>query len=118
MNGKSSLASTLLIAATFGTTTSVSARCLLYEHRDFAGDLLVLKDNEHAKMVVNRGDGYYYRPDWNDRISSYKFSANCRLFMWEHVDGKGWKLTRTGQMDYIGDRRNDEVSEAQCACTR
>ena len=120
MNGKSSLASALLMAATFGTVTSASAKCLLYEHRDFAGGVLVLGHNEHAKMVENRGDGfrYYYRPDWNDRISSYKVSANCTLFMWEHVDGKGWKLTRTGQLNYIGDRRNDEVSEALCACSR
>lgn len=118
MNGKSSLASALLMAATFGTTASAQAKCLLYEHRDFAGEVLVLRDNEHAKMVENRGDGYYYRPDWNDRISSYKVSANCTLFMWEHVDGKGWKLTRTGQLGYISDRRNDEVSEALCACSR
>lgn len=120
MNGEPSLASALLLAATLGTTTSVSAGCRLYEHRDFAGEVLFLRDNEHVKMVENRGEGlqYDYRPDWNDRISSYKMSANCTLFMWEHVDGRGWKLTRTGQLDYIGDRRNDKVSEAQCACSR
>jgi hypothetical protein len=118
MNGRSSLASALLLAATLGTTPSVSAKCVLYEHRDFAGAFLVLERNEHAKMIHNRGDGYYYRPDWNDRISSYKVGAHCTLFMWEHVDGKGWKLTRTGQLDYIGDRRNDKVSEAQCACSK
>ena len=117
MNAKSSLASLLLMAACSAVMASASAKCLLYEHRDFAGEVLVLQDNEHAKMVDNRGDGYYYRPDWNDRISSYKVSANCTLYMWQHVDGQGWKLTRTGQMDYIGDRRNDEVSEAFCSCS-
>jgi hypothetical protein len=118
MNGKPLLASAFLLAATLGTTPSVSAKCVLYEHRDFAGALLVLEENEHAKMIHNRGDGYYYRPDWNDRISSYKMSANCTLFMWEHVDRKGWMLTRTGQLDYIGDKRNDKVSEAKCSCSR
>lgn len=120
MNGKPSLASALLLAATLGTTTSVSAECRLYEHRDFAGEALFLRDNAHVKMVENRGEGfqYDYRPDWNDRISSYKVSAHCTLYMWEHVDGRGWKLTRTGQLGYISDRRNDQVSEAQCACSR
>lgn len=118
MNAKFSLASVLLTVASLGTITSASAKCILYEHRDFAGQSLFLQPNEHAKMIENRGDGYYYRPDWNDRISSYKVGANCTLFMWEHVDGRGWKLTRTGQLNYIGDRRNDKVSEAQCSCTK
>ncbi len=118
MNGKPSLASALLLAATLAATTPLSAKCRLYEDRNFGGQILVLEENEHAKMIRNRGDGYYYRPDWNDRISSYKMSANCTLFMWEHVDGKGWKLTRTGQLDYIGDKRNDKVSEAKCSCSR
>lgn len=118
MNAKFSLASVLLTVASLGTITSASAKCILYEHRDFAGQSLFLQPNEHAKMIENRGDGYYYRPDWNDRISSYKVGANCTLFMWEHVDGRGWKLTRTGQLNYIGDRRNEKVSEAQCSCTK
>jgi syncollin len=96
--------------------TNAWASCTLYEHRDFGGGKLFLSDNERVRMINNTGDGVYARPDWNDRVSSYRVGRNCTLFMWEHAYQGGWKLTRGGELSYIGNRRNDKVSEALCSC--
>lgn len=110
--------------------SAATAQCVVYEHRDFRGAKLEIGDQERVKMVqgeslgcTTNGHGgacpsVTYRPDWNDRISSYKVARGCTLFMWEHVNEGGWKLTRTQPaFAYIGDRRNDEVSEALCQCS-
>ena len=103
------------------------AECIFFEHANFGGARLVISNQERIKMV--RGESFacqasdgsacpteLYRPQWNDRISSYKVSRNCTLRMWEHVNAGGWMLTRVGDPPYIGDRRNDKVSEALCNC--
>ena len=120
----------LVPALSAAMVTAVAAECIVYEHRDFRGARLVIGDQERVKMkrgesigCTTNGHGgacpsVSYRPDWNDRISSYKVARGCTLFMWEDFDAGGWKLTRTQPaFAYIGDRRNDEVSEAYCRCS-
>ncbi len=119
----------LALALTGGTSAAL-ANCVVYEHRDFKGARLPIESGLRVKMILppeigcttnGHGgpgdcDNNAYEPGWNDRISSYRVTSRCTLKMWEHVGARGWELTRTGNLAYIGNRRNDEVSEALCTC--
>lgn len=109
-------------------SSAVGADCVVFEHRDFKGARLDIHNFERIKMTNGESVGCttnghsagcwstLHRPAWNDKISSYWVRRGCVLEMWEHVDARGWQLTRTGAMAFIGGKRNDKVSEALCRC--
>lgn len=97
--------------------TAAFSRCILFEHRDFDGARLVLQNGQRVKMVAgNSTPDILYRPGWNDQVSSYLATDGCLLNVWEHIDAQGWMQITSGSVAYIGDRRNDQISEALCSC--
>lgn len=107
------------------------AACNVYEHRDYKGAslwigngqrLLGIRDpnpampgyssttNDHSEWRI------LYRPDWNDRISSFRVGRGCTITVYEHIDFRGWKWAAREDMPWVGLPRNDKISDVTCTC--
>ncbi|HKP69992.1 MAG TPA: hypothetical protein VJV05_11960 [Pyrinomonadaceae bacterium] len=124
----------LLTSAVIFTVAALSipavaeAGCTIYEHRDYGGASFTLYDNDRIIMVQGESIGqttnghggggftHYYKPWWNDRVSSFRVTSGCTISLWEHINegGARWRTYKTYK--YVGDAWNDEVSEALCTC--
>lgn len=81
--------------------------CIGYEHRDFGG----------SRITQNSGRGWKYVGDaWNDKISSFRMRAGCRVVAYHHRNYVGTSKTFRGDYRYVGDLWNDEISSWKCHC--
>ena len=119
------LASLLLCAGTL----PAQATCTVYQHRDYGGAHWTLGPADEMQMgggepiAKQTYDGpnigqIYYRPDWNDQISSFKVTGGCNLTLWQHASTQGYGPTFKSSTSYryVGDRWNDQASWAFCDC--
>ncbi len=83
--------------------------CVYFEDAGFAG-----KSREIPDMTNRRNVG----PDWNDRISSVRCSAFCRMIAFEHVDFAGESVKLSGDAPFVGPSWNDRISSIQVQCGR
>ena len=121
------LTSTLAAAAILGPGLA-HAGCTLYQHRDYGGAHYTLGHME--RMVMTRGESLgcttnghgggcestLHRPGWNDQVSSFKVTPGCTLTLWQHVNQGGAHFRSNVSYKYVGDRWNDQASEALCTC--
>jgi hypothetical protein len=118
----------LLAAGLIAAPSVADAGCTLYQHRDFGGAHWTLSHLERMKMVrgeslgcTTNGHGggcesTLYKPGWNDQVSSFKVTQGCTLTLWQHVNQGGAHFRSNRSYTYVGDRWNDEASEALCVC--
>jgi syncollin len=107
---------------------SAEAGCRLFQHRDYGGSGYTLNHLERMKMVrgeslgcTTNGHGggcesTIYNASWNDQVSSFKVTPGCTLTMWQHVNASGPHFRSSTSYRYVGDRWNDQASEAVCMC--
>ena len=109
--------------------TPALAECILYQHRDFGGSSWALGHNERMIMIEGESFGTttnghcpecetttYFEPSWNDELSSFRVTDACTITLWQHVNEDGARFRTYKSYSYIGDRWNDEASEALCTC--
>jgi syncollin len=96
--------------------------CILYQHSDYGGAHWSMAQNSFVQMggegVSHNNLTSYYRPDWNDQVSSFKVMPGCQLTLWEHAStwGYGARFRSTRSYKYVGSRWNDKASWALCRC--
>ena len=98
--------------------------CILYQHRDYGGAHWAMARNSFMQMGGGEEIGAthminYYRPDWNDQVSSFKVvGPRCTLTLYEHAGTWGYGHTFKSNVSYryVGDRWNDKASWAVCSC--
>jgi hypothetical protein len=101
-----------------------AAGCVVYEHRDFQGASWPLDSGESLQMGgAELGSNFrtiYYETSWNDAVSSFSVTSDCRITLWEHVGssgGAGHKYVRSGKnVWYVGSAWNDVASWVDCTC--
>lgn len=115
------------LAAVVASSTAY-AGCTLYQHRDYGGSKWGLDHFERMKMVngeslgcTTNGHGggcesVTYNPSWNDQVSSFRVTPGCTLTLWQHVNQGGARFRSSTSYKYVGDRWNDQASEALCMC--
>jgi hypothetical protein len=114
-----SLAALLLAAA----ITSVSAQgpigttggphiqfagCVYYEHENFGGGSNSIRDGIRRKLGS----------EWNDTISSIACNPYCEVTVYEHRDFNGAHRTFRGNISFVGEAWNDEISALVARCSR
>ena len=121
------LASTLAAGALL-IPAMANAGCTLYQHRDYGGAHYTL--NHLERMIMVRGESLgcttnghgggcestLYKHSWNDQLSSFKVTRGCTLTLWQHVNEGGARFRSNVSYRYVGDRWNDQASEALCTC--
>lgn len=106
--------------------------CTVYEHRDYggakrgidAGEVLAgLEDPGIGQSCSHSNCTIYWRPNWNDEISSFRVRKGCTITLSEHIDGGripprgyGGHFRSSKSYRYVGDRWNDEASLVECSC--
>lgn len=109
------------------TATSAHANCRIFQHRDYGGAGFTLRDGDRMKMVNGEDLGCsqshggscgstYFRPAWNDQVSSFKLAPGCRIYLYQHVNKGGARMIRDVSLIYVGSAWNDQASEAYCTC--
>lgn len=123
---------TLCLATAAAVQPIVSfAACNVYEHRDYKGASLWIGNGQRllGTRDPNPTPGYssttnahtsewnvLYRPDWNDRISSFRVGRGCTITVYEHANFGGWKWASREDMPWVGLPRNDKISDVTCTC--
>ncbi|CCJ06009.1 hypothetical protein [Methylocystis sp. SC2] len=117
-----------LTAALLFFPASAQATCRIFQHRDYGGSGYTLHNFERMKMVrgeslgcTTNGHGggcesTIYNPSWNDHVSSFRVKNGCTLTLWQHVNQGGARFRSNRSYRYVGDRWNDQASEALCTC--
>ncbi|MBG0792991.1 hypothetical protein IYY11_06255 [Methylocystis sp. H62] len=117
-----------LTAALLFFSPSAQATCRIFQHRDYGGSGYTLHNFERMKMVrgeslgcTTNGHGggcesTIYNPSWNDNVSSFRVKDGCTLTLWQHVNQGGSRFRSNRSYRYVGDRWNDQASEALCMC--
>ncbi|ULO24347.1 hypothetical protein [Methylocystis sp. SB2] len=117
-----------LTAALLLFPASAQATCRIFQHRDYGGSGYTLHNFERMKMVrgeslgcTTNGHGggcesTIYNPSWNDHVSSFRVKDGCTLTLWQHVNQGGSRFRSNRSYRYVGDRWNDQASEALCMC--
>ncbi len=107
---------------------SAQAPCRIFQHRDYGGSGYTLHNFERMKMVrgeslgcTTNGHGggcesTIYNSSWNDHVSSFRVKNGCTLTLWQHVNQGGARFRSNRSYRYVGDRWNDQASEALCMC--
>lgn len=114
----------IALACVVLNSAPAAAGCVIYEHRDFQGASWALESGEALQMGgAELGSNFqtiYYEPSWNDAVSSFSVTSDCKITLWEHVGssgGAGHKFVRSGKnVYYIGSNWNDQVSWVDCTC--
>lgn len=124
----SRVAAPVFAAGLFLASAYASAGCTLFQHRDFGGsrynlghlDRMIMVRGESTGCTTNGHGGgcesTLYEPSWNDQVSSFKVTPGCTLTMWQHVNQSGARFHTSKSYRYVGDRWNDQASEALCVC--
>jgi hypothetical protein len=115
-----------VLVGSFLNSIPAHAGCTVYQHRDFSGAHFELGGGDSLQMggpdIGSNFRTYYYRPKWNDQISSFKVTADCTITLWEHAGdrgGYGAKFVRSGRnVSYVGSNWDDQASAVDCTCRR
>jgi len=110
----------------FLSSIPAQAGCVVYKDRDFAGASFTLRSGESLQLggaeIGSNSRTYYYRPKWNDQVSSFTVTADCKITLWEHAGvtgGTGASFVRSGKrVSYVGSGWNDKTSWVDCTCSR
>jgi hypothetical protein len=95
----------LLLAA--AVATHAKAACDLYEHREFLGASLTIKDNQ----------AFPHLGSLNDRVSSIIVSPGCLLIAYADPQFAGAVTTfSAGKHALLPDGWDDTISSARCNC--
>lgn len=109
----------------------VSAQdCRVYQHRDFGGASWGLSSGEILAGLPDQGINQtcshvsctiYWRPDWNDQISSFRVARGHTITLWQHIDGSripprgyGAHFRTYKSYKYVGSGWNDQTSLVEC----
>jgi syncollin len=115
----------VIIAAIILTPTMANAACWIYEDRDYGGEVHTLLNGDRMIMTeppevvsssAHDSERVIYDDWWNDTVSSFKVSRGCTLTLWEDINQEGARFRSSRSFLYVGDRWNDEASEALCTC--
>ena len=115
----------LLITGLIFAPAAANASCRIFQHRDYGGSGYTLLNKDRMLMVNapevltttnGHGERLIYQPSWNDQVSSFKVTDGCVLTLWQHINQGGARFRSSRSYLYVGDRWNDEVSEALCTC--
>lgn len=112
------------VAAFAAQPLAAFAGCTFYQHDFHRGSSWRLANNERMIMVrgqdvgTTNGSWTYFRPEWNDKISSFKLEAGCTITLWEHADARGRRLETDKTYFSLGGRWNDRASDVSCRCRR
>ena len=118
----------VILGASVAFAAPASAGCTVYQHRDYGGAHWGLGNDDELQMggepmgkTTSDGPGgqIYFRPDWNDQISSFKVTKGCRITLWQHAGTRGGGATfkASKSYSYVGDNWNDQASWAYCGCS-
>jgi syncollin len=110
------------LGARLGNGSSAFAGTSKRANRMHSGAHWSMAQNSFVQMggegVSHNNLTSYYRPDWNDQVSSFKVMPGCQLTLWEHAStwGYGARFRSTRSYKYVGSRWNDKASWALCRC--
>jgi syncollin len=98
--------------------------CILYQHRDYGGAYWYMARNSFMQMGGGEPMGAtgmidYYRPDWNDHVSSFRVvGPRCTMTLYQHAGtwGYGARFRSSRSYLYVGSSWNDQASWAVCSC--
>jgi len=105
--------------------------CRVYQHRDYggaswgllSGELLAGINSNIGQSCSHVNCTIYWRPDWNDHISSFRVRRGCTITLWQHIDGSrvpprgyGAHFRSNRSYRYVGSRWNDQTSLVECRC--
>jgi hypothetical protein len=80
--------------------------CRYYEHHNFGGGSNFIGDGVRRQLGS----------DWNDAISSIACNAYCRVTVYEHREFNGARRTFRGNISFVGEAWNDEISALVASC--
>lgn len=84
------------------------AACVLYEHDNYRGRPLALREGDAASFR----SGQF----WNDRASSIRVARRCVLVAYEHTQMRGDVREFRRDTRFVGNRWNDRISSVECYC--
>jgi hypothetical protein len=129
MKHMKSIAARLVLAAGVMTAAAPAyAGCTVFQHINYGGSHWSLNGNEWLMMGAceesvgsTSGGNGYCRRDWNDQISSYQVSSDCKIRLWSDAgdyNPAGARFSRPYgvSVSYVGDSWNDQASWAGCYC--
>jgi hypothetical protein len=94
-----------------GTTGGPEIRfqgCMYYEHANFGGKRTSIPGGIRRKLGSQ----------WDDEISSIACNPYCKLTVYEYRDFNGAGEVFAGNISYVGDPWNDDISSMVASCTR
>ncbi len=56
--------------------------------------------------------------EWNDEISSIACNSYCEVTVYEHRDFNGAQRTFRGNISFVGEAWNDDISSLIARCSR
>jgi hypothetical protein len=121
-----------VLALSASASSAMAQDCRVFQHRDYggaswglrAGEILAaLRDPGINQTCSHANCTIYWRPDWNDHVSSFRVKKGCTITLWQHVDGSripprgyGAYFRSNRSYRYVGSRWNDQASLVQCRC--
>jgi hypothetical protein len=82
--------------------------CMYYEHHNFGGAQAAIRKDIRRKLGG----------DWNDQISSIACNPYCEVTVYEHRDFNGAERTFRGNISFVGEAWNDDISSLVARCRR
>jgi Peptidase inhibitor family I36 len=82
--------------------------CMYYEHINFGGKQGSIPGGIRRKL----GSA------WDDEISSIACNSYCKVTVFEHRDFNGASHTFAGNISFVGDGWNDDISSMVASCSR
>jgi hypothetical protein len=95
------------IGTTGGPTIQFNG-CMYYQHSNFGGGSAAIRGGIRRKLGS----------DWNDEISSIACNAYCEVTVYEHRDFNGAHRTFRGNISFVGEGWNDDISSLVARCSR
>ena len=95
------------IGTTGGPNISFSG-CMYYEHANFGGGSRSIPGGIRRKLGS----------DWDDEISSIACNSSCEVTVYEYRDFNGAHQTFRGNISFVGEAWNDDISSLVARCSR
>ena len=80
--------------------------CMYYQHADFGG----------GRNSILEGVRRQLGSDWNDEISSIACNPYCEVTVYEYRDFNGAHQTFRGNILFVGEAWNDDISSLVARC--
>ena len=82
--------------------------CMYYEHANFEG----------KRSSIPGGIRRRLGSEWDDEISSIACNPYCNLTVYEYRDFNGAGHTFSGNISFVGEAWNDDISSMVASCSR